>query len=103
MIYRGQIEAVKDNVAWGTLYTEENEKRFISIPLPENIGFNIKTGVDVTLFDGDEAKHDDNSITPVIIMTRRNKALILQMKEEDQSLIVISGTIIDKETLDNYL
>lgn len=105
MKYHGYIETVSDDTAWGVIFCEENKKQFITIPLPENWNeFNIKEGVELIMLDGDHAKHEDGSITPIIILTRRDKSLILQMREEeDKSLTVISGTICDKEAIDNSI
>lgn len=103
MITKGLIHKTVGNVAYAVLYNDEDEKQYITIPLPEDWHeFNIREGVEVTMYNGDDAKHEDGSVTPVIILTHRDKSLILQMREEeDKSLTVMSGTICDKEAIDN--
>lgn len=101
----GYIETIADNTAWGTIISESDIKQFIAIPLPENwYEFHIKEGVEIIMFDGDDAKHEDGSVTPIVILTHRDKSLVLLMSEEkDKSLTVVSGTICDREMIDSVV
>lgn len=96
MIYYGVIENIQDNIAWGVLKTNEGGKQQISVPIPTDWHeFNIIIGVDVILYDGDNAKHDDETITPVLMLTNQNKTLILQLNEIKEGVLdVVSGTIV---------
>ena len=102
MIYRGVINETRDDAALGTLYSDQGEERVVIFPIPnpKEVNFNIKNNVKVTLFDGDDAKHEDGTVTPVAILVNRDKALILQLKEgEGTAMDVISGTIVDADML----
>lgn len=100
MKYKGTISEVTGQHAWGTVYDDEDNPKAFSLPVPDGYrDFSIIPDSEVYLLDGEDATQDDGAITPVFIIIRRDKALVLVTTETEAGLDVLSGNIIDKTML----